>query len=153
MRDKMKNMATVIAAFIAVLLLQSLTLSACGTPRQAETPTLTETSSAVLIPDAGGMIGSGNTAGANSEAVNIKTAARTYLLENPDAVNITSDALSPLYITPKPRAQYYINAVKGTITRVDTVSGGWAAIIFRLSDQKWVKGVPDNNHINDQDIP
>jgi hypothetical protein len=145
--------ALTIFTLIIILLLPALLLSACGATSEAETPTPTDTSPAALIPNVGGMIESGNTAGANSEVSNIKIAARAYSLENQAALSFTSDVLTPSYLTLKPQAKYYINAAKGIITRVDSVSGGWPAIIFRLSDQKWIKGTPDNNHTNDQDIP
>jgi hypothetical protein len=154
MSDKTKAIKVrTIFTLITILLLQTLALSACGATNQAETPTPTDTSPAVLIPNVGGMIESGNTAGANTEVSNIKIAARAYSLDKQEVLSFTSDVLTPLYVTLQPRAKYYINAVKGVITRVDSVSGGWPAIVFRLSDQKWIKGMPDNNHTNDQDIP
>jgi hypothetical protein len=154
MPDKTKTITFLAAVTLStLLLLQTLVLSACGMPSQAETPTTTDASPGALIPDVGGMLESGNTAGANTEVSNIKIAARAYSLDHQEALTFTSDVLTPLYVTLKPRAKYYIDAVKGIITRVDSVSGGWPAIVFRLSDQKWMKGTPDNNHTNDQDIP
>jgi hypothetical protein len=141
-------------AFITILAFQALALSGCGAlGGTAEPPTLTDTNPSALLPNVAGMIESGTTTGANSELSALQIAARAYAAENPGVLRFTSDELAPMYVTTKPRAKYYFNTATGLITRVDSISGGWPAIAFRLSDQKWVKGTPDNNHASDQDIP
>jgi hypothetical protein len=95
-------------------------------------------------------IGSANVAGANTETANIKSVASTYLIEK-GTYPATSSDLIPKYFNKAINAKYYFNAT--TIIRVDSLAGGWANIVFSLSQQSWIKGSPDNDHPNDQDIP
>jgi len=107
----------------------------------------------LAVPNPGSILGSGNVAGANIEAGNLKIAANTYLADHKATLYLTSDDLVPSYLSAPARAKYYFSSTTGLITRVDSVSGGWAGIVFSLSEQKWIKGAPDNNHSDDQDIP
>jgi hypothetical protein len=103
-------------------------------------------------PNPGAFIKSGNLAAANTEATNVKTAARVYSVDNQEASRFTSDDLVPFYLNTSPKAKYYFSSSTGLIDRVNSVSGGWNNIVFSLSQQKWIQGVPDNNHPNDQDV-
>ncbi len=118
-----------------------------GIPIQPQVPPDTVT------PNVGVFVETGNLAGANLEASNVKNAAQAYSADNPEAFYFTSDNLVPLYINTTVRAKYHFGYGTGLITRVDSVFGGWANIVFSLSQQKWINGLPDNNHLNDQDIP
>jgi hypothetical protein len=109
--------------------------------------------SAVAVPNPASVVKSGNLAGANVEASNLKAAAEAYSADNQEVLRFTSDDLVPSYVSAKAKAKYYFSSATGLITRVDSVSGGWADIVFSLSQQKWIKGAPDNNHSGDQDIP
>jgi hypothetical protein len=118
-----------------------------GIPAESEVP------SGGIIPNVLPMIDAGILAGANTEAVNIKTASRLYLIDHPATSHLTSNELWPSYINAAPKAKYYLVPLTSLITRVDSVSGGWSNIVYSMAQQKWVAGTPDNDHENDQDIP
>jgi hypothetical protein len=105
-----------------------------------------------VVPNLAPLVEAGRLAAANSEAVNLKTAARTYLADHAAASRVTSDALN-LYLSGSSGARYDLSLPSGLITRVDVVPGGWLNIVFSLSQQKWAKGTPDNDHAADQDVP
>jgi len=109
--------------------------------------TSSTTQPAGLLPH---VIGSANLAGANTEVATIKTAVNTYSSQY-GVFPATSLDLIPSYVNTT-RAKYYFNAEDGSINRVDSISG-WTEIVFSLSTQTWIKGLPDNNHPDDQDIP
>jgi hypothetical protein len=92
-------------------------------------------------------------AAANLEAGTLQTAARTYLGDHPTTTRLTSDDLTSFYVSGPPKARYYLSLPSGLINRVDSVPGGWADIVFSLSQQKWGNGTPDNDHADDQDVP
>ena len=96
-------------------------------------------------------IESADVAGANTEASEILSAVNAYFADRGTFLS-TSDSLTPRYFSKSSRAKYYFNA-NGSISKVESVSGGWVNIVFSLSQQKWVTGSPDNNHPNDLDIP
>ena len=98
------------------------------------------------------MLDATKVAAANTEISTLKTLCRGYLADHPSLSSFTSDDLVILY-SGKPKAKYYFDRVTLLVTRVDMVSDGWADIVFSLSEQKWKKGAPDNNHGADQDIP
>ncbi len=89
-------------------------------------------------------------AAANLEASRLKTAAVNYLATQPGSVMITSDQLMG---PGSPAKAWYRFDAATSITRVDSVPDGWIGIVFDLSQQKWVNGTPDNDHIADQDVP
>ena len=118
-----------------------------GIPAESEVP------SGGIIPNVLPMIDAAILAGANTEAVNIKTATRLYLTDHPAISYLTSDKLWPSYINDTSKAKYYLVPLTSLITRVDSVSGGWSNIVYSLAQQKWEAGMPDNDHEKDQDIP
>lgn len=116
-------------------------------PKQADIPP------DAVVPNVGSVAGSGNIAGANVEVANLKAVAKAYLAENNVVFRFTSEDLVPSYVSLKVKAKYYFSSTTDLITRVDSVSSGWVDIVFSLHEQKWIKGIPDNNHPNDQDVP
>jgi hypothetical protein len=116
-------------------------------------PPEAETNSNNIIPNVAPMISASVLVGANLEASTIRTAARVYFTDHPVDLSITSDNLFPLYINNPSKAKYHLSSKNMIITRVDSVSGGWSNIVFSLSQQKWVEGLPDTDHENDQDSP
>jgi hypothetical protein len=118
-----------------------------GIPRESDIP------SGVVVPNVAPVLEAARLAGANTEAGSLRTAARTYLADHPATTRLVSDDLTPLYVSAPPKAHYHLNLPSGLITRVDAVSSGWADMVFSLSQQKWEKGIPDNDHAADQDVP
>ncbi len=136
-----------------MMLASALLFISCGTPGQpSKSPATADTNPNPAGLDPGRMVGAANTSAANTEASSLKAAARIYISEKPALTRLTSDDLAGLY-TGKPRARYYFNPTSLTVTRVDSMAGGWPNIVFSLANQKWVKGTPDNDHPDDQDIP
>ena len=119
----------------------------------ARIPPESDIPSGGLIPNLAPLVDAGKLAGANAEASTVKTAARSYYTDHPLATRMTSDELQPSYISGSTKARYQISIPTFSILRVDTVSGGWAGMVFSLSQQKWVKGTADGDHSSDQDIP
>jgi|WetSurMetagenome_2_1015567.scaffolds.fasta_scaffold00475_13 hypothetical protein len=97
------------------------------------------------------VIGAAEVAGANAELANLMTVANTCFSHNGVFPSTSSELIPSFFKTLK--AEYYFDISSGSIIEVDSISGGWPNIVFSLSQQKWVKGTPDNNHSNDQDIP
>lgn len=129
-----------------------------GTPVPAPLPVPQANMPAPEVPPAaapnpGGIVQTSMVAAANLEASTMKTAAKAYLATHQGTLSFTSDELVSSYFSGTPKARYYFNGSTGSIVRVDSVPGGWTGIVFSLSRQKWVAGAPDNDHINDQDVP
>jgi hypothetical protein len=120
---------------------------------QVGIPETTEGSSGGVLPNIKPMVEASIIAAANTETVNVKTAARTYLVDHPSISPLSSDALWPGYTNALPKARYRFDPVSLQITGVYSISGGWVNIVFSLSQQKWREGTPDNDHLEDQDIP
>jgi hypothetical protein len=118
-----------------------------GIPRESDVP------SGGVVPNLAPVVEAARLAGANTEAVSLRTAARAYLADHPATNRLGSDDLPPVYVSAPPKARYYLSLPSGLITRVDAVSNGWLDMVFSLSQQKWVKGIPDNDHAADQDVP
>lgn len=118
-----------------------------GIPAESDVP------SGGVIPNLAPAVDAGRLAAANAEASEVKNAAGAYLTDHPDAVGLSSDNLQPPYVTGPLKARYQLSLPTVSITRVDSLPGGWVGIVFSLSQQKWVPGGPDNNHENDQDVP
>lgn len=116
-------------------------------------PPETENPYGHVLPNPDPLLDAGRLAGANTEAATVQMAARAYLMANPAATLVTSDDLQPSLVSGLPRARYHISLTALLITRVDSVAGGWPDLAFSLSQQKWVRGTPDNDHDADQDIP
>jgi hypothetical protein len=117
---------------------------------QIATPSSVQTGEVTpILPN---VIGSANLSEANAEAAIMKTAANAYFWDK-GTFPSTSYDLIPQYSSSVSKAKYYFNIIDGSITEVDSITGGWPGIVFSLSEQKWLKGSPDNNHPNDQDIP
>lgn len=120
---------------------------------QAGIPNESENPSAVIVPNVKPIVDATTLAAANTEAVNIVTATRLYLIDNPSITSFVSDKLWPGYISANPEAFYQIDPISLRITKVSSINEGWAGIVFSLSHQKWQEGNPDNDHDKDQDIP
>ncbi len=118
-----------------------------GIPPESDIP------SGGVIPNPSPLLEAGRLAAANTEAGNLKAAVPSYIADHPIAARLTSNDLVPTYVSALPKAGYYLTLPAGLITRVDSLSGGWADIVFSLSQQKWVRGNPDNNHDDDRDVP
>jgi hypothetical protein len=118
-----------------------------GIPAESDVP------SGGVVPNLAPAVGAGRLAAANAEASTIKAVAGAYLTDHPGAIGISSDSLQPPYVTGVLKARYQLSLPTESITRVDLLPGGWVGIVFSLSQQKWLQGVPDNNHENDQDVP
>jgi hypothetical protein len=97
------------------------------------------------------VIGSANVAAANAETANLKTATNNYYLQKGFYPDSSFDLTSLLNGTPK--ATYYFDRSIGLVNRVDSIDDGWINMVFSLSNQKWLKGTADDDHLNDQDIP
>lgn len=106
-----------------------------------------------VIPNLAPAIDAGKKAAANIEASMMKTGARAYYVDHPSAIQISSDDLQPPYVSGQPKAKYRLDLPSQSIVRVESVAGGWVGIVFSLSQQKWIEGSPDNDHVNDQDVP
>ncbi len=113
----------------------------------------TDVPSGGVIPNLAPVVDAGKLAAANIEASAMKTGARAYFVDHPSAIQISSDDLQPPYVSGQPKATYTMNLLSQSIVRVESVTGGWSGIVFSLSQQKWVGGLPDNDHANDQDVP
>ena len=162
----MKRLLGSLALLVAVAILSTI-ISGCTKPASstqsnpasdrmgalAGIPAESNVPSGDVFPNLARFVEAGRVAGANLEASNIKMAARTFLVDHPAAPRLTSDDLQPSYISESPKSRYYISPMTVLITRVDSVAGGWADMVFSLSQQKWGKGIPDNDHDDDQDIP
>jgi hypothetical protein len=118
-----------------------------GIPRESDVP------SGGVVPNLAPVLEAARLAAADTEAGSLRTAARAYLADHPAATRLTSDDLTPSYVSAPTKARYYLGLPSGSITRVDAVSGGWADMVFSLSQQKWGKGTPDNDRAADQDVP
>lgn len=118
-----------------------------GIPAESDVP------SGGVVPNLAPVVDAGRVAAANAEASMIRTAVGAYLTEHPAAVGLSSDNLQPPYVTGLLKARYQLSLPAVSISRVDSLAGGWVGIVFSLSQQKWLKGSPDNNHENDQDVP
>jgi hypothetical protein len=120
--------------------------SLAGIPPESDHP------SNGIIPNLVPIVGAGRLAAANLEAENIKTICRNYLADHTVLFQLTSDDLQP-YISGSLKAKYYMGPDSALITRVDIVTDGWIGMVFSLSRQKWIEGITDNDHPEDQDIP
>ncbi len=118
-----------------------------GIPADSDVP------SGGVIPNLAPVVEAGRLAAANTEAGMVKTGARAYLVDHPFAAKISSDELQPPYISGQLKANYRLVLATQWVLGVESVPGGWAGIVFSLSQQKWVQGIPDNDHGNDQDVP
>jgi len=116
-------------------------------------PPESDTTGGGIIPNLTPIVDASLLAAANMEASNVKTAARTYLSNYTTTSIFTSDDLQPAYITGSLKAKYYLDSVSILITRVDTVPGSRSGMVFSLSRQKWIEGIADNDHPEDQDVP
>jgi hypothetical protein len=83
----------------------------------------------------------------------VKVAARAYFVDHPSATAITSESVLQSYLSRPPQARYRISPATVSITAVCAVADGWREIVFSISQQKWVRGAPDMDHPDDQDIP
>ena len=106
-----------------------------------------------VVPNPAPFLEAGRLAGANTEVGSLRAAAPNYLADHPTATRLTSDDLVPTYVSAFPKSRYYLSLPSGFITRVDSLPGEWADIVFSLSQQKWGRGAPDNDHSDDQDVP
>lgn len=120
--------------------------SLVGIPPESDTP------AGGIVPNLAPLVDASILAAANMEASNVKMAARTYLSTNPAPFFFTSDDLQS-YVNGTLKAKYYLDPVTALIIRVDVTYEGWIGIVFSLSQQKWIEGNADNNHLEDQDIP
>jgi hypothetical protein len=116
-------------------------------------PDESESAPVGVIPNIKPMVEASILAAANTEAVNIKTAIRLYLNDHPSSSPVSTDKLWPGYISNTPKAVYLVDAKSIIFLKVYSSPEGWDNIVFSLSQQKWLEGVPDNDHIEDQDIP
>jgi hypothetical protein len=116
-------------------------------------PAESEASPGGVVPNPAPFIDAGTLAAANSEGTMVKTGARAYLSDHPSATFLDSDSLQPPYVVGRLKAIYVIDPLTTSITRVDTVDGGWTGIVFSLSQQRWTVGAADGDHDKDQDIP
>ena len=105
----------------------------------------------IAEPNPGSFVGAGDVAAANLEAGSLGIAAKEYAASHPGIARFTSDELAGVYAGATTKAKYYFDT-SGSIGRVDSVPGGWTGIVFSLSQQRWIKGTPDNDHANDQDV-
>jgi prepilin-type N-terminal cleavage/methylation domain-containing protein len=85
---------------------------------------------AVIIPNVGGFLKTGNVAAANTELENVRTAGMAYYADynawppNPGA----SDLVTAGYIAGTLKADYTWVAASGLITGVNKATGGWTGI-------------------------
>jgi hypothetical protein len=106
-----------------------------------------------VMPNLVPMIDAATLAAANLEAVNVKTAARAYFVEHPSSPAFTSDLLGPTYTSGTLKAKYFLSTPSCSVIRVEIAANGWKGMVFSISRQKWTEGNPDNNHLNDGDVP
>jgi len=94
---------------------------------------------AVVIPNAAGFLLTGTLNAANSEAMNVRTAALGYMAENDGVCTDTSDNLTD-YLDGTLKADYTLSAT-GRITDAspaDNGAGAWPDTIEWSTDQ-WVR--------------
>ncbi len=151
----MKRIAALLAA--AVLAVAVAASGCAGRPSdspvlpgpQANLPADTVPAVADFNPPA--YIDTATLAAANLEASRVKSMAIQHLVFESGSVMLTSDDLRQEG-TGVLKAWYRFDRA-GSITRADTIPGGWTGIVFSLSQQKWVRGTADNDHLADQDVP
>jgi type IV pilus assembly protein PilA len=98
---------------------------------------------AIVIPNAAGFMTAGALNAANTEAMNVRTAAVGYMAEhNGVCVDSSDDLVTEGYLTGSPlKADYDIDEDTGAITdaaTADNGAGGWPDTI-EWSTDKWVK--------------
>jgi len=120
---------------------------------EAGIPNESESAPIVIVPNVKPMVEASILAAANTEAANIRIAARLYLVDNPSTTPLVSEKLWPLYTSGTPKAVYLVDTVTLQIIKVSSSPGGWENIVFSISQLKWLESIPDNDHIEDQDIP
>jgi len=98
---------------------------------------------AVAIPNVTGFMTSGNLSAANTEAMNVRTAAIGYMAEHSGVCTITSDDLGDYLAGADLRATYTLEADSGNITAasITGVTNPWPTTIDFVGD-KWVKATP-----------
>ncbi len=106
-----------------------------------------------VIPNLAPAVDAGQLAAANVEASAMKTGARAYFVDHPSVTQIRSEDLLPPYVIGQPKANYRLDLPSQSVVGVESVPGGWTGIVFSLSRQRWLEGSPDNDHVNDQDVP
>ena len=91
---------------------------------------------AVVIPNAAGFLTTGTLNAANTEAMNVRTAAIGYMAEHDGVCATSSDDLTD-YLTGTLKATYTLAATTGQIT--DAAAGSWTGIIWSQADEEWQK--------------
>ena len=85
---------------------------------------------AVVIPNVGGFMTSGQLAAANTEAENVKTASLAFCSEY-GVWPASSANLTPTYISGELKATYTFDTDFGWLVEAEPVEGGWSGIVFR----------------------
>lgn len=119
---------------------------------EAGIPDESESLIGIVVPNVKPMVEASILAAANTEAVNIKIAIRLYLTDHPSSTLLDSEKLWPGYTSDIPKAKYIVDPDSLKITKVSATAGGWKNIVFSISQQKWLEGSPDNDHMEDQDL-
>jgi type IV pilus assembly protein PilA len=84
---------------------------------------------AVVIPNIGGFMTSGQLAAANSEAENVKTASLAFCSEY-GVWPVTSANLTPTYISGELKADYTFDTDFGWLMTATATVDGWSGIAF-----------------------
>ncbi len=98
---------------------------------------------AVVLPNVGGFLKTGNLAAANTEVASVKTAAAAFYSDNDGTWPATSAVLYSVYLDKPPEEIYTIKPEDGTIDGV-TSTGKWKAqdFFFSVPNQQWLKEAP-----------
>ena len=95
---------------------------------------------AVVIPNAAGFLTTGTLNAANTEAMNVRTAAIGYMAEH-DGVCTTSSGELTAYLTGNIKGDYTLDKNTGQILSADP--GEWTGITWSDAHEEWQKALPE----------